>query len=444
MSELADRPLRVPNEFFLIHWWRLFRWFANLRLVPRLQEHAARPLMRLYRMAFYDGLTRTGKILFISSLLIFLFSYRVNSDFLLLTAAVCAALLFWSVALGLVFRPRVTVRRQTPESAVAGELCNSQITIHNTGKRTLYNFAVREMVIPDGQWPREWQRPYQAQLPAQQQTTVTVGFIPRKRGLMQLSGIAIQSYFPFFLTRYTARMQQDSPLYVLPETLDVALPSLRQLAEQASKQLTLGYENTRQGPALEYSYSRPYQTGDSLRRLDHRASSRYGEPMSKVFEGSEEIRRDQVYLMVDLTLENFQLWQRRPVRTNALDQRLALAVEIGLSAQNEGFSLAAMSTGAQWHDIENISQFYQQIATCQPERAIAHRETALPNTVNNENGLYVIVTGRWTDETAAKVERWQRAGIVVLVFLIAESAEHQDALPTGKQFIEVQLGGNES
>ncbi|MCG8415176.1 MAG: DUF58 domain-containing protein [Pseudomonadales bacterium] len=444
MSELADRPLRVPDETILIHWWRLFRWFANLRLVPRLKEHTARPLMRLYRMAFYDGLTRIGKIMLISSLLIFLFSYRVNSDFLLLTAAVCAALLSWSIALGFVFRPRVTVLRQTPDSAVAGELCNSQITIHNNSKRTLYNFAVREMVIPDGQWPKEWQRPYQAQLPGQQQTTLSVSFVPRKRGVMQLSGIAIQSYFPFFLTRYTAREKQDSTLYVLPETLDVALPSLRQLAEQASKQLTLGYENTRQGPALEYSYSRPYQTGDSLRRLDHRASSRYGEPMSKVFEGSEEIRRDQVYLMVDLTLQDFQLWQRRPVRTKSLDQRLALAVEIGLSAQNEGFSLAALSTGAQWHEIENITKFYQHIATCQPQRAVAHLDSALPSTLNNENGLYVIVTGRWTDEVASKVEKWQRAGIVVLVFLIAESEEHKDSLPTGKQFIEVQLSGTDS
>ncbi len=444
MSELADRPLRVQSERIIIHWWRLFRWFANLRLVPRLREHAARPLMRLYRMSFYDGLTRTGKILCITAFLIFLFSYRVNSDFLLLTAAVVTALVVWSAVLAFVFRPQVSITRNTPESTNAGEICNSQISVRNEGKRALYNFAVREMVIPDGHWPKEWQRPYQAKLPAGQQTSLTVGFVPRKRGVLKLSGLAVQSYFPFFLTRYTARIEQESTLYVLPETLDIALPSLRQVAEQASKQLTLGYENTRQGPALEYSYSRPYQTGDSLRRLDHRASSRYGEPMSKVFEGSEEIRRDQVYVMIDLTLDDFLLWQRRPVRTTALDQRLALAVEIGLSAQNEGFTLAGMSTGAKWHELDNINEFFRQIASCQPERAMAKADTAIPNKLNNENGLYVLVTGRWTDEAAAKVERWQRAGMVVLVFLIAERDQDKDSLPAGKQFIEVQLTGQGS
>ena len=439
MSELADRPLRVPGERIFVHWWRLFRWFANLRLVPRLREHAARPLMRLYRMAFYDGLTRTGKILVISAFLIFLFSYRVNSDFLLLTAAVVTSLIVWSASLAFVFQPRVKLTRHTPESAVAGEMCHSQITVFNHGQRPLLNFAVREMTIPDGHWPREWQRPYQAKLPAQQQTNLTVSFIPRKRGVMRLSGLAVQSYFPFFLTRFTARVEQESQLYVLPEKLNISLPSLRQVAEQASKQLTMGFENTRQGPALEYSYSRPYQTGDSLRRLDHRASSRYGEPMSKVFEGSEEIRRDQVYVMIDLTLDDFLLWQRRPVKTAALDQRLALAVELGLSAQNEGFTLTGMSTGAKWHELENINQFFQHIACSQPERAQAHIDTALPAQINNENGLYVLVLGRWSDEAAAKVERWQKAGIVVLVFLIAEHDTDIDSLPTGKQFIEVQV-----
>ncbi len=440
MSELADRPVRVSNELILIHWWRLFRWFANLRLVPRIREHAARPLMRLYRVAFYDSLTRIGKIMLICSLLIFLFSYRVNSDFLLLTAAISTSLLVWSIVLGFVFRPRVEVKRNTPDTAVAGEMFGSQITLLNTGNRALYNFAVREMVVPDGQWPKEWQRPYQEQLPAGQQTTISVNFMPRKRGILKLSGLAIQSYFPFFLTRFTRRLAADATVYVLPPRLNVSIPSLRQLAEQASKQLTLGYENTRQGPALEYSYSRPYQTGDSLRRLDHRASSRYGEPMSKVFEGSEEIRRDQVYLMVDLSLDDFLLWQRRPSNSEPLDERLALAVELGLSAQNEGFSLAALATGSQWHNIDSPAEFNQHIASCLPQQAAAHPDSKLPEAIPNEHGLCVVVTGRWTDELQAKVDRWQRTGIVVLVFLVAEREQDRDSLPSGKQFIEVQLG----
>ena len=49
MSELADRPVRVSDEILLLHWWRLIRWFSNLRLVPRWSEHRAKFLLRLLR-----------------------------------------------------------------------------------------------------------------------------------------------------------------------------------------------------------------------------------------------------------------------------------------------------------------------------------------------------------------------------------------------------------
>lgn len=443
MNELADRPLRVTDEVIVVHWWRMLRWFANLRLVPRWHEHAARPLLRLFRRLYYDGLTRTGKIILLCSLLIFLSSYRVSSEFLLLTAAFGLAILLWSVLLGFIYRPKISVQRNTPNTAIAGQPLISHITVTNDSRRGLHNFSLRELVVPYGRWPREWMRPHQPALPAGHNTTLAIGFEPQKRGLLTLSGVAVQSYFPFFLTRFTARVNQPAEVYVLPESLPVSVPSLRHIAEQASKRLSQGNDNARKGPSLEYAYSREYQTGDSLRRLDHRASGRHGKPMSKVFEGVDEIRRDQVHLIVDLSLQQFQRWQRRPRNEDPLDERLALAVEIGLSAQNEGFSLAAIATGSQWHKLENLLQFYQHIATCKPERVTQNAATAadanLPTTVLSEHGLHILVVGRWENEARALVDRLQRDGILVLVFLLAESPADVGTLPAGSQFIEIQL-----
>jgi len=439
MNELADRPVRVPEESILVHGWRLFRWFSNLRLVPRLRERVSKPAPRLIRLFFYDGLTRLGKILLFCCFLIFLFSYRTNSEFLIITAALGFALLVWSATLAWLFRPQVSINRESPAIATVGSSFSSAIQITNTGKRHLYNLAVRELLIPDGIWPKEWERPHCELLGRGQSRTIGVSFQPRRRGVMTLSGVAVQSYFPFFLTRSTQRLEAESRVYVLPEPLKVSLPSLRQVADQASERLIQGMANTRQGPSLEYSYSRPYQTGDSLRRLDHRASSRYGEPMSKVFEGSDEVRRDKVYLMIDLTLECFLQWQRRPADDRALNERLALAVEVGLSAQNEGFSLASLATGKTWHAVDDLEAFYKLIATAKPERASTQINTALPDDITDPLGLHILVTGRWSAEAQSKVERWQNAGILVLVFLIAESATKIDTLPVGKQFIEVQV-----
>lgn len=445
MNELADRPLRVADEAILLHWWRMARWFMNLRAVPRLRERSARYLTRMYRRCFHDAFTRTGKIILLGSLLIFLFSYRTNSDFLLASASVGMALLAWSALLGYVYRPQVSVQRDTPPYANAGQACVSRINVTNQGPRTLHNFTLREMVVPFVHWPQEWQRPHQLALASHHSITVAVEFEPQRRGVLELSGLAVQSYFPFFLTRFTQRIDLAFKVNVLPATLPVNVPSLRRIADLASKRMTLGTDNARKGPSLEYAYSRHYQTGDSLRRLDHRASSRQGKPMSKVFEGADEIRRDQVHLIVDLTLQDFERWQRRPRDESALDERLALAVEIGLSAQNEGFSLAAIAMGRHWHRLDNILQFYEQIATARPERACTSvggaADSAMPDKPLAENGIHILVVGRWTNETRALVERWQREGILVLVFLIAESPSNSGTLPVGNQFIEIPRTG---
>lgn len=440
MKELADKPLRVDDEAFYRHWFRMAHWFANLRLVSRYTTHyeaLGLPFYRVYRRFYKNGLTRAGKALIICSLLVFAFSYRASSGYVLASAALGCSLLAWSALLSTLYRPRVSIQRQYPDIAIAGQDLVSQITLVNVGSRTLHNFTVRELIVPRGRWPQEWQRPHRAALAPGQSETLNVAFEPQKRGMVELTGVAVHSYFPFFLTRSTQRLASEGEVCVLPPTLKVAVPSLRHIAERASKQLADSSDNSRNGPSMEYAYSRQYQTGDSLRRLDHRASSRRGEPMTKIFEGNKEIRRDQVHLIVDASLEGFEPWQRRPINGEALEQRLALAVEIGLSAQNEGFTLAAVATAGEWQPIENLLGFYRCIAECEPQRVKNSHGAYLPRSLLVEEGLYIFVVGRWDQEVQSRVEGWRSSGVLVLVFLLAESAEQQGKLPVGSQFVEV-------
>ncbi len=441
MSELADKPLRLKDESIVLHWWRVLRWFGNLRLVPRWREVDARLILRALRRYYYDGLTRTGKIVFLCSLITFLFSYRSSSSLYLITAALGFSLIAWSAVLGYWYRPRVSVQRMAPVSGVAGQNFESRVTLRNESSRSLFNFTVRELVIPDGYWPTEWLRKHQSELASGQSQTLPVSFVPRKRGLYQLSGVAVQSYFPFFLTRFTQRVELPADVFVLPQPLQLAVPSLRQIAEQASKRLRLGTDNSKKGPSLEYSHSRFYQVGDSLRRLDQRASSRIGRPMSKIFEGAEEARRDKVYLVVDLSLASFLRWQRRPVDSSPLERRLALAVEVGLSAQNEGFTLAALATGVTWHDLQEPTEFDQHIANCvpakTPDQAVEANSELFPIATPNPSGLHILVLGRWSKEAQSRVERWRQEGVLTLVYLLPETAADRGTLPVGANFIEI-------
>jgi hypothetical protein len=53
--------------------------------------------------------------------------------------------------------------------------------------------------------------------------------------------------------------------------------------------------------------------------------------------------------------------------------------------------------------------------------------------------VHVLVLGRWTDEARVVVDRWQRQGILVIVFLLAESPAHAGTLPTGAQYVEITV-----
>ncbi|MFT5692081.1 MAG: hypothetical protein ACI92E_001412, partial [Oceanicoccus sp.] len=54
MSQLSDRPLRIPTEPKFVHFWRLLVWILQLRLVPLWHERFNYFLVRYYRRFFYD------------------------------------------------------------------------------------------------------------------------------------------------------------------------------------------------------------------------------------------------------------------------------------------------------------------------------------------------------------------------------------------------------
>ncbi len=434
MSQLSDRPLRITTEPRLLHIWRLLVWLSQLRLVPLWHERFNNPLVRYYRQFFYDGLTRTGKIILVCCLLIFFMNYHNNHQFSLWLTAAGFGTLLWSAGLGYLFRPRIHIQRKTEKFAIANTPVISHLNVTNTGSRPLFNFTAREMTVPGALWIPEWERPHIAALAPGESTRVAVMFTPRKRGVLPLWGIAIQSYYPFFLSRHTQKATSHFDLYVLPQTLNVALPPLRQVVEMASANSASGRNEGRNTQSLEYVYSRQYQNGDSLKRLDHRAGGRRGEPMSKVFQGADQTHLESVYLVIDTSIRKFKAWQPQPPSTEALDRRLSLAVEVGLSAHNEGFTLEAVSLCDQWHPINNEEEFYRLIVNC-----AASRESQIPVSFPKMEGLAILITGHWDADLQLSVDTWENAGLLPIIFLLPETKHDRDSLPQGNNYIEVRL-----
>ena len=420
MKEFADRPVRVPQEPLAVHAWRMTRWLLELRLVPRLTER--RGGWRAPLRALRDGLTASGLAVLLASVLLLLLARRSNPGFDLGLATAGLLLLALSAAVGRVWRPRLHVSRLGAGTAIAGQPCRSRVRLTNIGRRPARELMLREWRGPGWRPAGASKSVLIERLDAGQTHLCEVAVMPRARGLLRLPGLAAHSFFPLFLTRSTVGAALPLELPVLPPPLPVSLPPLRELAARCLK--TGAHAARSSTGALEYAHTRPYQIGDPSTRLDHRASARRGELMSRVFRGGSELHADGIAICCDTAVAGFAPWQRRPRDVAALDRRLALVLELVAHARAEALALKALALGEDWQPIADEATLHRAVATCAPTR-----QTRLPASLPEAGLLYLLVTEDATDPLTAQVAAWRAAGHLVLVFRLA--GRGGQALPTG-------------
>ena len=419
MKECADRPLRVPQEPFALHLWRMVVWLLNLRLVPRLTER--RGGWRAPLRALRDGLTPVGLAVLIASVLLLLLARRSNPGFELGLAAAGLALLLLSSAVGRLWGLRVRLDRAGHEPAIAGQPCRTRLRMTNVGRRPAFDLALREwrgpgwrLTPPDGGALIE-------RLAVGESRLCDAVVTPRARGLLVLPGAAVHSAFPLFLTRLTRGQPLPQEVAVLPAPLALRLPPLRELAARCLK---TGVHAARASGAIEYSHSRAYQMGDPATRLDHRASARRGELMSRVFRGGSELRATGIAICCDTAVAGFAPWQRRPRDRAALDRRLALVLELAAHGRAEALPLTWLALGEDWQPVGDETALHRAVAICPPARA-----TRLPASLPDPGLLYLLVTEDASDAVMAQATAWRAAGHLVLLFRLAGRGGR--ALPPG-------------
>lgn len=110
-----------------------------------------------------------------------------------------------------------------------------------------------------------------AQLPARRETEITWHLVPRRRGVYPVSGATVASGFPFGFYESRRRLQAGAQVLVWPET--VPLPRLQTITGR----MVLGeaIDGRRAGTAGELSGSRPYQRGESLRKIHWAQTARH-------------------------------------------------------------------------------------------------------------------------------------------------------------------------
>ncbi|MCG2634720.1 MAG: DUF58 domain-containing protein [Gammaproteobacteria bacterium] len=435
MMELADRPRRVAAESIWRHLWRLFRWSVNLRLLPRWREDRPDLLSRLVRPWLVEGLTRQGRLLLLLLPPLILLNVRREASFPLGVPAFLMALLLTSALAGRLLRPRLQLKRQPSGYGVVGEPWRCELSLTNTGPWTARDLSLREMKGARADWPSTWEQASLATLAPGAVARLYTQCRPRVRGYLQLTGVTVESQYPLLLTRSNVRLADSLQVPVLPAPWRGQLPHLVTLMRQAPKARGSTRPGARSGP-IEYVDSRPFQMGDSVRRLDHRASGRRGEPMVRVYQGSTRSEQRNWRVIFDQSLVDFAPWQPRPRPPSAkvLDRRLALLYELARRGQGEGLDALEIWSDGAWRRADQQADLIDLVAGC---RASTVFEPP-PEQPADATVLCLFVTGRWDRSRADFVAAWRAAGFSLGVVVVPENEGSAGLLPVEPGCVELQ------
>ncbi len=153
-----------------------------------------------------------------------------------------------------------------------GKECSLRVRLRNRWLWPVYGLVVRGGWGSDGtEEADDLASLVVAQLPAFRETDITWHLVPRRRGVYPLGLATVASGFPFGFYESRRPLKNTAQVLIWPEV--IPLPR----REEITGRMVLGeaIDGRRAGTAGELSGSRPYQRGESLRRIHWAQTARH-------------------------------------------------------------------------------------------------------------------------------------------------------------------------
>jgi uncharacterized protein (DUF58 family) len=231
-------------------------------------------------------------------------------------AALLGTLLALAWVASLFFRARVGLRRELPRYATAGEPFTYAVAVANRGTRTLAGATLRERLADPrprfdewrqarepGEARRNWfdrhmgyfrwrwlierrtpEPPAELALPALApgaERTFRLTLTPRRRGRIELAGLALGRTDPLGLVRGLSRVPLAAHLVALPRRY--RLPALALPGRRKHQRGGVSFAAS-VGDSEEFLALREYRPGDPLQHIHWKSFARAGRPIVKEFQ----------------------------------------------------------------------------------------------------------------------------------------------------------------
>jgi uncharacterized repeat protein (TIGR01451 family) len=360
----------------------------------------------------YRGwLTPTGRMLAWATLAgVVLLSGGLVAPLVLLVAAMSSALIA-GAALGLAFRPRLTLTRLMPAPASAGDTLEYRVRVENTGRRAAYQVVLQERGLPAEVRPVSEPEPIEVLRPGESRH-VTLKLACQRRGAYTLDRLQAASAFPSALVKWGRRSGDVHRLLVFPR-----LRHLEAFEVPASRNHQPGgiAVASQVGDSTEFFGTRDYRDGDRLRDVHWASTARTGRLVVKEFQEEYFVR---LALVLDVEVRDAKQEDR-------FEEGLSIAAGIADVLARKDFIIDLFAAGREVHHfragraLAHVENILELMACLEPGDRLdvnALEAELLPEA--SRLSAVILVMMDWEPRRAALVARLKERGVTIRVLAL--------------------------
>ena len=405
-----------------------------------------RLLYRAYRIGSSSNhwtrrrFTPAGHLVLITAMAAALLGLDVENSVGYQAVTLLLALLLVSLLAGFRFRAAFAVERALPRLGTAGQAIHYRVALRNLSAKSQAGLVLLEDLADPRPPFREWKefkldedrhiRPFRSfrqrtnpftmasaseavvpSLAPQQRVEVEIQLTPRRRGLVQFTGVTLARPDPLGLFRALRKIAAPQSMLILPKRYPLPALALPGVMKYQPGGVALA---SNIGQSDEFVALRDYRPGDPVRHIHWRSWAKTGAPIVKEFE-------DEFFVRHALVLDTFT---GRP-HSEAFEEAVSVAASFACTVLTQESLLDLLFVGPQAYcftagrGLAHADQMLEILAAVRPchEPSFRTLENLVVNHTSALSGCICVLLA-WDAERQRLVEKLKLLGLPVLVLVI--------------------------